>query len=275
MKEQAHILLVEDEQHLALGIKYNLEAEGYEVTHVIDGSAAMEQFSQPKPINLVILDIMLPGMSGYAICEELRESQNHVPILFLSARTLPEDRSRGFDVGGNQYLTKPFDLDELISRVRNLLRMVKITSPVEVPVEHDSRTMFEFGDALIDFSSHEVHVDGNKIKLTKLELDLLRYFIDHEGRVISREELLEEVWQTSPYANSRAPDQFIRRLRKAFEKNPSEPRHFITVRDAGYRFIAAGVDQEDAQDDDGLDSEGLDGDRLDSGGLDSRGLDDA
>ncbi len=237
MSAPSHVLVVEDEEHLAIGIKYNLQAEGYHVTSVADGPGALRCFENPEaPIDLVILDVMLPGMSGYAVCETIRDRGSPVPILLLTARTLPEDRARGFDSGANQYLTKPFDLDELLSRVKNLLRHAQ-PAPKNNHWQADN-LIFEFGEARINFDTHEVTVDGKPLRMTKLELDLLRYFVVNEGRVISRDELLEAVWNLPAQVNTRAPDQFIRRLRKAFEPQPSKPRFFLTVREAGYRFVS-------------------------------------
>ena len=263
MSEVTRILIVEDEQHLAMGIKYNLEAEGYDVTIVSEGSQAMDLVSAPDHgFRLIVLDIMLPGMSGYSICEQIRSRGDQVAVLFLSARTLPEDRARGFDVGANQYLTKPFDLDELLSRVRNLLRQTVVERRSEA-VSHAHHDRLEFGQAQVDFDTHEVTVDGRPIKMTKMELDLLRYFGENEGRVIPREELLEEVWKVAPYAQTRAPDQFMRRLRKAFEPDPSKPVFFLTIRDAGYRFVREGQtgrSAEDAQEErDGREADDVDG----------------
>ena len=238
MEKKQHILVVEDEKHLATGIKYNLEAEGYRVTTVADGPAALAVVdTNAIDIELVILDLMLPGMSGYAVCESLRARDKHLPVLILSARTLAEDRARGFDVGANQYLTKPFDLDEFLSRVRNLLTLhsARGNGPGDEP-EHISE--LAFGNARVNFETFEVSVGDQQSRLTQLELSLLRYFAENEGRVISRHELLEDVWGLSGDLNTRAPDQFIRRLRKTFEPNPGQPRHFLTIRDAGYRFVA-------------------------------------
>lgn len=234
-----HILIVEDEEHLAIGIKYNLEAEGYQVTSVAEGPAALARLEEEPAIDLVILDIMLPGMSGYTVCETLRERGSFVPVLLLTARTLPEDRARGFDAGANQYLTKPFELDELLSRTKNLLRLHANRPPLAETTEPE---VYRFGAAVVDFTSHEVRIDGQPVRMTKLELELLKYFLTNEGRVISREELLREVWRMPPLMNSRAPDQFVSRLRKAFEREPSSPKHFLTVREAGYRFVAAPSD---------------------------------
>ena len=180
---------------------------------------------------------MLPGMSGYAVCEALRSQGNDVPILILSARTLSEDRTRGFDVGANQYLSKPFDLDELLSRARNLLthhpRRHQMAPPTETKL-----TTYEFGTAQIDFPQYELTVAGKPVQLTKREWELLAFFVENEGRLIPRQELLENVWQMPGHIATRAPDQFILRLRKIFETDPAAPRHFLTIRDLGYRFVA-------------------------------------
>ena len=228
-----HILIVEDEVHLASGIKYNLEAEGFRVTAVEDGPSAL-RVVEKSTIDLVILDIMLPGMSGYAVCESLRDGGYNMPILILSARTLPEDRAKGFDVGADQYMMKPFDLDEFISRVRGLLRLQSRRTKNE---PESTPAVCQFADATIDFNTYDVTVRGEPVRLTQLEMRLLRYFVENEGRVIPRYELLENVWEMQGTINTRAPDQFIRRLRKIFEPDPSQPRHFLTIRDAGYRFL--------------------------------------
>lgn len=239
-----HILVVEDEQHLAVGIKYNLEAEGYRVTTVSDGASALKLLQEPdSDIDLVILDLMLPGMSGYQVCETLRQQGEDMPVLILSARTLTEDRTRGFDVGADQYLNKPFDLDELLSRVNSLLTLYdrragraveRVGAAIRIPAT------YSFGDAVVNFETYEVTVSGKPVKLTELEMKLLRYFIEHQGRVIRREELLVQVWDLPASLNTRAVDQFISRLRKIFEPDLARPRYFLTLRDAGYRFVPQG-----------------------------------
>ena len=241
MAEKEHILVVEDEEHLATGIKYNLVAEGYRVTVLGDGRAAVKRLTEGcSDIDLVVLDLMLPGMSGYAVCESLRAIDREIPVLILSARTLSEDRTRGFDVGANQYMTKPFELDEFISRVRNLLTFSRRGDENRSAINPGRLTKFEFAGAKIDFDTFEVVVNGESVRMTQLELTLLRYFIENQGRVIPRSELLENVWRMPGSINTRAPDQFIRRLRKIFEPDPANPRHFLTIRDAGYRFIPEG-----------------------------------
>lgn len=230
-----HILVVEDEAHLATGIKFNLIAEGYRVTTVGDGPAALRALEDHRgDIDLLILDLMLPGMSGYAVCEAVRASDVSLPILILSARTLSEDRTRGFQLGANQYMTKPFDLGEFLTRVKNLLTFGR-RMPTELPGRLHA---YQFGRAAINFDTFEVTVEGKSVRLTQREMSLLRYFAENEGRVIPRRELLEEVWGMPGSLNTRAPDQFVRRLRTTFEADPAQPRHFLTIRDAGYRFVA-------------------------------------
>ncbi len=237
---RSHILVVEDERHLGVGIKFNLEAEGYRVTLVEDGPTALRTIGQTgESIDLVILDLMLPGMSGYAVCESIRARGLRTPVMMLSARTLSEDRTRGFDVGANQYMSKPFDLDELISRVKNLLTLHRpapetIAGNATVQTPHSK---VKVGDVEVNFDTHEVISGGEPIKMTPKELKLLRYFIDHPHRVISRQELLSEVWDVSGNLQTRAVDQFIARLRKIIERDPADPQHLVTIRDAGYRFL--------------------------------------
>ena len=239
MKNRKHIIVVEDEKHLGTIVKYNLEAEGYRVTLVEDGPTALRLVrADPFSFDLMILDLMLPGMSGYTVCESLRDESILIPILILSARSLSEDRTRGFECGANQYLTKPFDLDELLARVKNLLRLHPIQSqkpPEAVPVKRQS---ISFGRATINFETYEVKVDEKEVKMTHKELQLLKYLADHEGRVISRQELLAEVWDMNGEMQTRSVDQFMLRLRKIFESDPGKPKHFLTVRDAGYRFVS-------------------------------------
>ena len=237
-QRQPHILVVEDEQHLATGIRYNLVADGYRVTLAEDGTAALRVLEQQAAdIDLLVLDLMLPGMSGYAVCEAVRARTVDLPVLILSSRTLSEDRTRGFDVGANQYMTKPFDLDEFLSRVKNLLTFHGRGGG---PVATKHRKTFEFGNARVDFETFQVTVGGQPVRLTQLEMSLLRYFVENEGRVIPRAELLEQVWGLPRSVSTRAPDQFISRLRKTFEPDAARPQYFLTIRDAGYRFVARG-----------------------------------
>ena len=178
------ILVVEDEQHIAFGIKYNLEAEGYDAEVVADGPAALGLVeSDPQGFDLLILDLMLPGMSGYNICETLRRQGNDVPVLILSARTLVEDRIRGYDVGADQYLEKPFELEELLSMVRNLLARRGKAAGIG---DHSVGSTYEFGRVHVNFDTYLVTVEGKAVRLTRLEMKLLRYFVENEGSVVTR-----------------------------------------------------------------------------------------
>lgn len=233
----SHILLVEDEEHLAVGIKFNLEAEGYHVTLVGNGPAALRVAEAlDPPVDLIVLDLMLPGMSGYEVCEQIRGAGKQMPVLMLSARTLSEDRTRGFDVGANQYLVKPFELPELLSRIKNLLAQYN-GQPTSLRDAADSLVEYEFGNAKINFQTYEVSVGGESVRLTQLQFKTLRYFIENEGNVIPRNRMLEDVWDMPGHMNTRAPDQVLRQLRKTFEADPAKPLHFLTIRDAGYRFV--------------------------------------
>ena len=238
MRTRKHILIVEDEKHIATILKYNMEAEGYRVTLVADGPTALRLVQADHfAFDLMILDLMLPGMSGYAVCQTIRDENVSLPILILSARSLPEDRARGFDCGANQYLNKPFDLDELLARVKNLLKLhprqqsTTASPPTKV-------STISFGKAAINFETYEVRVESREVKMTHKELQLLRYFVENQGRVISRQELLSEVWDVNGEMQTRSVDQFMLRLRKIFELDPAKPKHFLTLRDAGYRFLA-------------------------------------
>jgi len=242
--DQKHILVVDDEEHLAIGIKFNLEAEGYVVTAVGNGVDAIEAATNTnQPVDLIVLDLMLPQMSGYEVCEKVRQQGLAMPILMLSARTLSEDKTRGFDVGANQYMVKPFELDELLSRIKNLLAQARPASEVKTGSNANGAVAtlehFEFGNSKINFKTYQVEVAGTPVRLTDLQIRVLKYFIMHEGEVIPRSQLLEDVWDMPGNMNTRAPDQILRQLRKTFEPSPSNPVHFLTIRDAGYRFVAA------------------------------------
>lgn len=246
--KKPRILLVEDEQHLAFGIEFNLKRAGYEVVVEMDGQRADNLLTEQAPLfDLVILDLMLPGLNGYDICRRLRRAGGQMPVLMLSARSLPEDRMRGFEVGADQYLTKPFDLEELLTRVKHLLLRFKSLAGTAVPVaDAEPAGVVTLGDFEVDFNSYEVRQAGRVIQqLTSLEAKLLRYFLKHAGRIISRGELLEQVWELDADAQSRAPDQFIRRLRKILEHDPAQPTLIQTVRDAGYRFVRPPSDRQD------------------------------
>ncbi len=233
----SHILVVDDEEHLAVGIKFNLEAEGFQVTVATSGIEAIDAVESADSVDLIVLDLMLPGMSGYEICEQLRESGHEMPILMLSARTLSEDRTRGFDVGANQYMVKPFELQELISRIKNLLgQQNRRTTATAKELE-----VYEFAEAKINFKTYEVAIGERSVRMTQLQIKALKYFVQHEGEVISRHQLLEDVWEMPGHVTTRAPDQILRQLRVTFEPDPGKPVHFLTIREAGWRFVKDGI----------------------------------
>ena len=233
------ILVVDDEEHLAFGIKFNLEAENFEVTTVADGQAALNHLTEADPpVDLIVLDLMLPGMSGYAVCEAIRSQGSDVPIVMLTAHTLVEDRIRGFDAGTDVYLQKPFELDELISIVRNLLaRRSRGTRTQTTAMTIIEGAAYCFGSAEVNFETWEACSQNRPVRLTNLEMKLLRYLVDHEGKVVSRNELLERVWGMARPPATRTVDTFMLNLRKYFEADPSRPVHFLSVRGMGYRFV--------------------------------------
>ena len=241
------ILIVEDEDALALGLKFNFEQEGYEVLVAGDGPTALRLFQTANPrIDLIILDLMLPGMSGYEICSAVRATNKLVPIIVLSARTLVEDRMHAFDVGTDQYITKPFALPELLNRVKNLLERYRtiLTDVVSTGPATESAVpdTYTFGDVRVEFQAFEVHVGDKKYSLTTLEMKLLRYFIEHEGEVLSRHRIQEEVWDQSADVTTRTIDNFVLRLRKILEPDPTQPRYIVSVRGTGYRFLGGRAD---------------------------------
>jgi DNA-binding response OmpR family regulator len=223
------ILLVEDEVHIAEGLRFNLEAEGYRATVAETGEAALELARQ---FDLVMLDVMLPGMDGFQVLSRLREEGCLVPVLMLTARGRSEDILRGFAGGADDYIAKPFDLSILIARVNGLLRRSawsRQTSTIgpEIVV----------GERVIDFRAMEVRHGAAVFPLTLMEANLLRYLLEHEGEAISRSSLLENVWGVREDTDTRAIDNFIVRLRRYLEDEPSQPRHLLTVRGVGYRFV--------------------------------------
>ena len=238
MNGKKQILVVEDEKHLAEGIKYNLEAEGYDVLLAGDGNTALELIDSGE-IDLIVLDLMLPGMSGYALCETVRDAGHRMPVLILSARTLAEDKARGFDVGANQYLVKPFELDELLSRVKNLLLLgpASTNDSPTLPEPDPLPDTFSFADCTINFKTYYLTRNEKSVRLTALQMKLLTYLINNAERVVPRSELLEHVWEMPGNMQTRAPDQVIRQLRKLCEVDPASPCHLLTIRDAGYLFV--------------------------------------
>jgi len=226
------ILIVEDELTLQETLAYNLEHQGYEVVTASDGNTAISLAKESEP-DLVLLDIMLPGMDGFEVCRVLRQDMT-VPILMLTARDDEIDRVVGLEVGADDYLTKPFSMRELIARVKALLRRVRIMQAKnEKQEEHKTH---EFSNLRIDESRHEVTLDDAPLNLKPKEYDLLLYLARHRGLILSREKILEEVWGWDYFGDSRTVDVHIRWLREKIEENPAKPKRIITIRSAGYRF---------------------------------------
>lgn len=228
------ILIVEDERHIAEGLKFNLEAEGYSVQVLDSAEAAEELLREPGgTFDLLVLDVMLPGKDGFQLISELRMAGQFLPTLMLTARNRPEDILKGFEAGADDYLPKPFELPILIARIKGLLRRRDWIRPR--PTAPD---VYEFNGRVIDFDSLELHVGANRLQLTLMEATFLRYLISNEGRVVARKTLLDEVWGLHEDTDTRAIDNFVVRLRRYIEDEPTRPRHLLTVRSVGYRFIA-------------------------------------
>jgi DNA-binding response OmpR family regulator len=232
----SRILIVEDEQHLADGLRFNLEAEQYDVDIVDSGEEALRSLADPNRYDLVILDLMLPGIDGFAVVAELRRTRRYVPVLMLTARGRSEDVLRGFEMGADDYLRKPFELPILLSRVRGLLRRTewfKAQAAEPSPVA----SQCSFAGKTIDFEQLEVRAGDKRMPLTLMEAELLRYLVQHEGLPVSRKSILENVWGVHEDTDTRAIDNFIVRLRRYLEPEPTSPRHLQTVRGVGYRFV--------------------------------------
>jgi DNA-binding response OmpR family regulator len=229
----SRILVVEDEQHIAEGLRFNLIAEGYSTDVVDNGEAALEKLAH-EPFDLVVLDVMLPGMDGFAVASDLRKSGKFVPILMLTARARAEDVLKGFESGADDYLPKPFELSILIARIKGLLRRHKWLRESGEPKKPE---VFSFNGRVIDFDALQVSVGDKVLPLTLMEADLLRYLIRHQGKAVSRKMILEQVWNVREDTDTRAIDNFIVRLRRYLEPDPSHPMHLLTVRGVGYRFV--------------------------------------
>lgn len=227
------ILLVEDEQSLAETIKLNLELEGYTVVTVNDGKKALKAFKQGR-YNLVLLDVMLPEMDGFTVCEAIRLENSDLPILFLTAKNSSADRINGLRKGADDYLTKPFNLEEMLLRVRNLIkRGISKTENGTTAIKE-----YNLNGYRINFAQHEVKPpDGDAYRLTKKEAALLKLLIENKNEVVSREHILETVWGYDIYPSTRTIDNFMVSFRKYFESDPSAPRYFYSVRGIGYKFM--------------------------------------
>jgi DNA-binding response OmpR family regulator len=234
------VLVVEDEKHLADGLRFNLKAEGYEVETTGNAEEALAMLTDPgKSFDVVVLDVMLPGMDGFSLASRLRGLGQFVPILMLTARGQAEDVLRGFEAGADDYLPKPFDLSVLLARINALLRRREwLHKDLSKVAQNGETNVFDFGGKRIDFEALELHSGSHTVNLTLMEAELLRYLIDHEGKIVSRSAILEEVWGLREDTDTRAIDNFIVRLRKYIEDEPSRPKHLLTVRGIGYKFVA-------------------------------------
>jgi DNA-binding response OmpR family regulator len=226
----SQILLVEDEETLAIGLEFNLRAEGYQVTWAPDGRKALEFFESGR-YDLIVLDIMLPYFDGFQIASRVREKSPQIPILILTARTAAVDRTQGLKLGVDDYLTKPFHLPELLLRIKGMLRRKQWYKEVTAV-----QSVFHFGENNINFENLTAQAGKNKLELTALEAIFLKYLIENKGRVVSRQELLEKVWQIHSEVETRTVDNFVVRLRKYFEADPAHPEFIKSVRGAGYIF---------------------------------------
>jgi DNA-binding response OmpR family regulator len=241
------IVLVEDEEHLAQGLLYNLEAEGYRTHHESDGDAALAYLlaanSAPEEkIAAILLDCMLPGADGFTIVRALREAQHYTPVLMLTARSRPEDVLEGIEAGADDYLAKPFDLNILLVRLKSLLRRTawQNAATLETPPPDlaNNTDEYAFNHRTIRFDTLELIAPNRITHLTLMEADLLRYLTTHEGEIVSRKDILEQVWRVHEDTDTRAIDNFIVRLRRYIEDDPASPHHLVTVRGIGYRFLA-------------------------------------
>lgn len=254
----SRVLVVEDEAHLAKGLRFNLEAEGHSVEVSGDGESALERLvAKNEEFDVVVLDVMLPGKDGFAVVSTLRKAHNYVPVLILTARGRPEDVLQGFASGADDYLPKPFQLPIFLARLQGLLRRSQwlvadksatkgraangketSTNPGGAANSAPDSEVFSFDGKTIDFGTLELRVNDTTIQLTLMEAKLLRHLIRSKGRTVSRKSILEDVWGLHEDTDTRAIDNFIVRLRRYIEKDPSKPKHLLTVRGVGYRFLA-------------------------------------
>ncbi|MGA7840610.1 MAG: response regulator transcription factor [Candidatus Acidiferrales bacterium] len=254
----SRVLVVEDEAHLAKGLRFNLEAEGHSVEVSGDGESALERLvAKNEEFDVVVLDVMLPGKDGFAVVSTLRKAHNYVPVLILTARGRPEDVLQGFASGADDYLPKPFQLPIFLARLQGLLRRSQwlvaeksatkgraangketSTNPGGAANSAPDSEVLSFDGKTIDFGTLELRVNDTTIQLTLMEAKLLRHLIRSKGRTVSRKSILEDVWGLHEDTDTRAIDNFIVRLRRYIEKDPSKPKHLLTVRGVGYRFLA-------------------------------------
>jgi two-component system, OmpR family, alkaline phosphatase synthesis response regulator PhoP len=241
----SRILIVEDETHLAEGLRFNLEAEGYQVQVCEDGESALDLLAgAPRSFDLLILDVMLPGKDGFQVMSELRGKGQFIPTLMLTARGRADDVLKGFEAGTDDYLPKPFELSILIARIGGLLRrkawLLSETIEKSTPSNGEAAgeaQIYEVAGRTIDFGTLEIRAGSRVFPLTVMEANLLRYLLRHEGQAVSRKAMLEEVWGVREDTDTRPIDNFIVRLRRYLEDDPANPKHLLTVRGVGYRFV--------------------------------------
>lgn len=251
----SRVLVVEDEAHIAQGLRFNLEAEGHSVAVDVDGEAALQRLlGERESFDVIVLDVMLPGKDGFQVASELRQARIYSPILMLTARSRPEDVLQGFASGADDYLPKPFELAILLARLQGLLRRTEwmrhahAAPPNREPGEKPQASpepgaitdygVFSFNGKTINFGTLQLQANGNTIHLTLMEAELLRHLIRNDGRVVPRKAILEDVWGLHEDTDTRAIDNFVVRLRRYIEDDPAKPRHLLTVRGIGYRFVA-------------------------------------
>jgi len=224
------ILLVEDDRHLADGLTLNLESEMYQVVHVADGTQAMAAFEKGM-FDLVLLDIMLPGMDGLTICKKIRAEGHTLPVLFITARDQTDQKIEGLLAGGDDYITKPFNVTELLARIAGIFRR-----QAWLAAEDSMSGSYEFDGRTVDFKTFIAEGPGGKVPLTRKECMVVKYLVERAGEVVSRDQLLDAVWGYHAYPTNRTVDNFILKLRKIFEDDPKSPKYFETIRAVGYRF---------------------------------------
>jgi len=233
----SRILVVEDEAHIAAGLRFNLEAEGYAVDVTDNGEDALRRLLiDGQVFDALVLDVMLPGKDGFYVARELRAAKNYIPLLMLTARGRPEDVLNGFESGADDYLTKPFNLDILIARLKGLLRRKTWSQDGNAAPSSSAPEFFSFDGIQFDFEKLQLATDKDVFQLTLMEAELLRYLVRNSGKPVSRKAILEEVWGLHEDTDTRAIDNFIVRLRRYIEPEPSKPRYLLTIRGLGYQF---------------------------------------
>jgi len=228
MKDKSLILIVDDEDSILLGIEENLLYVGYDVIKASDGPGALETALQEVP-DLILLDIMLPGLSGFEVCRQLREKGMQMPIIMLTARGDEFDKLHGFEMGADDYVTKPFSIDELLARIKAVLARGRAKSKF--------RRTYEFDDIVLDRDSRTMTKAGKDVTMTRTEFDLLAYFLENRGKALSRDQVMNDVWGTEYYGTQRSLDSFVATLRRKVEKDAHNPIHILTVHGVGYKFV--------------------------------------